>query len=147
MYFIIISLILTLYSQTYSQGDTLLINLKNGTTEKIALKEIQKIIFVNATFIEESKPVQAEVKNFPNPFSGVTTIAFETEIPGTVEVKIYDFTGNLVRKLICENCPAGENQLMWDTKNQFGETVPVGVYFYEIRANKRYTTRQMIKVY
>ena len=145
-YFIIISLVLTLYSQTYSQCDTLLIHLKNGTTEKIALNELQKIIFVNATFIDDTHPVQPELKNFPNPFSGITTIAFENETPGTVEVNIYDITGNLVRTLTCGNCPAGNNQLIWDTKNQSGNTVPGGVYYFEILGNNNRTTKQMIKV-
>ncbi len=132
-YFIIISFVLTLYSQTYSQGDTLLIHLKDDLTKKIALNEIQKIIFVNATFINDTKPVLAEVKNFPNPFSGITTIAFETETPGTVKVNIYDINGNLVRTLTCENCPAGENQLIWDTKNQSGDSVTGRVFFLKSR--------------
>ncbi len=130
-----------------AQSDTLQIKLKNGDIEKIAVTDIKLIKFENVpSGIEENWNIQAGAKNFPNPFSEGTTIEFEMENPGTVEVIIYDNGGNLIQTLTCENCPPGKNQWNWDTRNKKGETVPSGIYYYEIRTDKKTFAKQMLKV-
>ena len=130
----------------FAQGDTLVVKLKSGTVEKIAVSNIKTIKFENVTSVDENNNFSNDAKNFPNPFSEGTTIEFEIETSGNVEVIIYDNNGNQLRTLNCENCHAGRNQLNWDTKNQKGETVPSGVYYYEIRTNKKTFAKQMLKV-
>ena len=149
-YIFSIFLLFLAYSyQVIAQDDILLINLKNGPTDTIPVSQIQKIQFENITTVKDKPTGTSHLSvegNYPNPFSEGTTIEFAIESGGTVEVIIYDNSGTLIQTLTCENCTAGKNQVNWDTRNQKGEPVPSGVYYYEIRTNKKTITKQMLKV-
>ena len=66
--------------ESKAQSDTLVINLKNGNTEKIAVSQIQKIQFENVTSVKEPQTVNSNLQlsgNYPNPFAEQTNIEFE----------------------------------------------------------------------
>lgn len=135
--------------QAGAQTDTLLINLKNGSTEKIAVTDIQKIVFENVTGVEDLPEQSNNLTlkgNFPNPFSEGTTIEFEIERPGAVEIVIYDNAGEKIRKLTCTDCHAGSNQLQWDCRNEKGTRVQSGAYFYEVRFGGEVLSKKMLIV-
>ena len=65
---------------SYAQSDTLLIKLKNGTVEKIAVSQIKKIQFENVTSAVEDAASNNSLQvkgNYPNPFEENTNIEFE----------------------------------------------------------------------
>ena len=51
-------------------------------------------------------------------------------LPMNVTVKIYDFALDLVRTLIAYHPVEGDNWLEWDGKNEAGDVVANGVYYY-----------------
>jgi hypothetical protein len=130
----------------FSQGDSLVIKLKSGGVEKIAISNIQSAKFENITSVEQKNELSSNSINFPNPFSDATTIVFDLEFPENVDILIYDNEGILVRNIKCENCSSGKNQINWDTKNNLGKPVPTGVYYYEIRTKNHTFSKQIIKV-
>ena len=77
-------------------------------------------------------------QNFPNPFSSQTTIKYD--IPSLmvnmvdVEIYIYNTLGKLVRTIDEGDKSAGQFTTTWDGKNDDGEKVSSGVYFYQLRA-------------
>jgi WD40 repeat protein len=78
------------------------------------------------------------LQNFPNPFNPETWIPFALHESSEVEVRIYDATGHLVRTLqLGQKAPgiycSKEQAAYWDGKNDAGETVGSGIYFYEMR--------------
>ena len=91
--------------------------------------------FSDGIFVIESDFGEQAVYNFPNPFSPasgeVTEIAFFTRTAGSVRMKIYDISGQLVwhTELMAR---AGRNFIAWDGKNVAGATVANGVYFYAV---------------
>ena len=77
-------------------------------------------------------------QNYPNPFNNQTTIMYD--IPSLmvntvdVEILIYNTVGTLVRTLDEGDKGAGQHTSLWDGRNDDGEKVSSGVYFYQLRA-------------
>ena len=73
--------------------------------------------------------------NYPNPFNPETWISYQLAESSEVTVSIYSVDGRLVRKLNLGYQTAGVYQgkgraAYWDGRNEFGEYVASGVYFY-----------------
>lgn len=75
--------------------------------------------------------------NIPNPFSAVTSIAFELPTEQRVEMSVYDLNGDRVRQLMDQVMPAGRHQLVWAGIGDTGRPLPPGVYWIQTRAGKR----------
>jgi hypothetical protein len=76
--------------------------------------------------------VYALSQNFPNPFNPTTTIEYSIPQSGNVNLVIYNMAGQKVRTLVNENQPASYKKVVWDGKNDMGETVGAGMYFYKL---------------
>ena len=84
-------------------------------------------------------------KNFPNPFNPTTTISFS--IPQTsqfVKLAIYNLKGQKVTTLIGEVLPVGRHSVAWDGKDENGNRVSPGIYFYKMDTNNYSQTKKMI---
>ena len=87
--------------------------------------------------------------NYPNPFNPETWIPYQLAAPAEVTLTIYDMNGGTVRRLEMGHQPAGLYQsrsraLYWDGRNQGGESVASGVYFYTLKAGEFTATRKML---
>ena len=87
--------------------------------------------------------------NYPNPFNPETWIPYQLAKPVDVTLTIYSASGAVVRTLQLGNKPAGNYQsrsraAYWDGKNQNGEPVASGVYFYTLTAGDFTATRKML---
>ncbi|MBR9979287.1 MAG: hypothetical protein KFH87_14480 [Bacteroidetes bacterium] len=81
----------------------------------------------------------AEVYNYPNPFYGETSFTFlltGMEAPQEAEIKIYTVAGRLIRKVSypASSMRIGYNALKWDGRDEDGDELANGVYFYKIIA-------------
>ena len=88
-------------------------------------------------------------RNLPNPFASQTTISFA--VPNALanspaSLRVYDATGALVRTLHDGPVTAGHHVTTWDGRNETGQQVGTGVYFYELNIAKEHLTEQMIIV-
>ena len=83
-------------------------------------------------------------QNYPNPFNPSTPIAFRLVDMTRADLSIYDVRGRRVRSLIDRVLPAGEHTFVWDGKNDEGEKVGSGSYFYRLVANEEMITRRMV---
>lgn len=78
-----------------------------------------------------------EVYNYPNPFESETYFTFNltgSNLPDEFTIKVYTIAGRLIRKM---NIPPGElqfgfNKIRWDGRDQDGNSIANGVYFYKI---------------
>ena len=82
-------------------------------------------------------------QNFPNPFNPRTTIAFHLQNSGETSLKIYDINGREIRTLLRGNHAAGEHRVVWDGRNDGGNFVASGVYFYELKTEGQVSLRKM----
>ena len=87
--------------------------------------------------------------NFPNPFNPETWIPYRLAEDAFVTLTIYEQTGQAVRTLDVGHQTAAvyesrSKAIYWDGKNQVGETVASGVYFYHLSAGDFSATRKMV---
>ena len=87
--------------------------------------------------------------NYPNPFNPETWIPYQLAVPAEVTLHIFAVNGALVRTLDLGHQPAGVYQQRtrasyWDGRNQLGEPVASGVYFYRLTAGDFTATRKML---
>jgi hypothetical protein len=80
-------------------------------------------------------------QNYPNPFNPDTWIPYQLAQDANVVIRIYDSTGRLVRRLDLGYRQAGyyldrDKGVYWDGKNEAGEQIASGVYFYTIQAGE-----------
>ncbi len=71
---------------------------------------------------------------FPNPVSTQATIRFALPAAGEVQLTLYDALGRQVNELVHDTRAAGQYAINWDGRNQNGEIVSNGVYFYRLKA-------------
>ena len=79
--------------------------------------------------------------NYPNPFNPETWIPYHLAHAADVTLTVYDTKGTVVRRLELGHQPAGfytarSKAAYWDGRNDRGEQVASGVYFYQLRAGR-----------
>ena len=100
----------------------------------------------------ESLPARSELfSNYPNPFNPETWIPYQLAESTEVTVDIYAADGQLVRTLSLGHQAAGvyrsrSRAAYWDGRNDVGEYVASGIYFYALKAGEFAATRKMLIV-
>jgi hypothetical protein len=82
-------------------------------------------------------------QNYPNPFNPETEISFNLPDDGYVNLTILNILGQRVRMLVDEFQHAGHITIHWDGKDDQGQKVTSGVYFYRLDASNFTQTRKM----
>ena len=87
--------------------------------------------------------------NYPNPFNPETWIPYQLAKPADVTLTIYAVDGQVIRQLALGYQPSGVYQnrsraAYWDGKNELGEPVASGLYFYTLTAGDFSATRKML---
>ncbi len=86
-------------------------------------------------------------QNHPNPFNPSTTISFNLPSASPVSLRIYDVSGKVVRELIAgQIMETGSQQVMWNGRDDDGQMVSAGVYFYKLSAGDFSETKRMVLV-
>ncbi len=101
-------------------------------------------------------------QNHPNPFypllNGVTYFPFRIDNPSYVRVKIYNILGKLIRDIIAGNFEKGvhvginDNKTQgaksdapsWDGRDNNGNDVPSGIYFYMVKTAEYIETKKLV---
>ncbi|MFC1714933.1 FlgD immunoglobulin-like domain containing protein, partial [Candidatus Poribacteria bacterium] len=91
----------------------------------------------------------ALLQNYPNTFNPDTWIPYQLAEDVDVAIKIYDVAGRFIRVLDLGFRPAGfyttkDKAAYWDGRNEAGEQVSSGIYYYSITAGDFSATRKMI---
>lgn len=119
-------------------------------TSKSELVSYQRGIQVLEQILQTFAPKEtALLANYPNPFNPETWIPYQLAAPTDVSISIHAANGTVVRTLALGQQPAGLYQsrsraAYWDGKNEFGESVASGVYFYTLTAGDFSATRKML---
>ena len=115
-------------------------------TDATALRGIQFLQNLLATLTPKET---ALLPNYPNPFNPETWIPYQLAKAADVTLHIYAVNGRLVRTLTLGHQAAGMYQsrsraAYWDGRNEVGEPVASGVYFYTLTAGDFTATRKML---
>ena len=91
------------------------------------------------------------LQNYPNPFNPETWIPYHLSEAAPVTLAIYDPTGQRIRTLSLGVQAAGFYQsrsraTYWDGRNDLGEQVSSGVYFYQLSTPSEHQMKRMVIV-
>jgi flagellar hook assembly protein FlgD len=87
----------------------------------------------------------AVYQNVPNPFNPTTVIHYDVPAgQGKVTIRIFDVGGRLVRTLLDDPQSAGQKIVTWNGRDDGGQSVASGVYFYRMTAPGYERTRKMV---
>ena len=82
-------------------------------------------------------------QNYPNPFNPSTTISFYLPKPSHTILTIFDTEGRQVAEVLDEPMSFGKHEILWDGRNDQGNRVSTGVYFYKFQAGKKVITKKL----
>ncbi len=91
-------------------------------------------------------------QNYPNPFNSRTSIEYQVSDSGigqdgtTVHLAIHNVLGQRVKVLVDEVQAPGEYLVNWDGRNDAGQEVASGRYFYRLNAGEFSASKKMILV-
>ncbi len=110
---------------------------------KEGIENLERLL---ASLIPEETALLA---NYPNPFNPETWIPYQLAESAEVTLTIYGMNGEIVRRLAVGHKAAGMYQsrsraAYWDGRNQLGESVASGLYFYTLTAGEFTATRRML---
>jgi hypothetical protein len=95
--------------------------------------------------IEIALPTEIALRqNYPNPFNPTTTIRFELPVARSVKIVIFNMTGQAVRTLVDGDYTAGIHQIVWDAKDDAGQTAPSGIYYFRMATDGFSETKKLL---
>ncbi len=81
---------------------------------------------------------------YPNPFNPSTTISYQVEGPGQVELSIYNTRGQIVRTFSRHHATKGCFNLLFDGKDSSGNSLSSGVYHVVMSSGKQVSNQKMV---
>ena len=116
----------------------------------LADAELQKGILFLEQLLFVLIPKETELlPNYPNPFNPETWIPYRLAEDAFVTLTVYNQTGNVVRRLnvgyqVASVYESRSKAIYWDGRNEVGDRVASGVYFYTLTAGDYSATRKMV---
>ena len=131
-------------------SETLLTYLSVLQLESDGSVKYQRVIALIGEILEGTRPKQTLLlANYPNPFNPETWIPFQLANPSDVQITIYNSRGTVVRQLKLGHQLDGyytsrSRAVYWDGRNDAGEPVASGTYFYQLRTDNASLLRKMV---
>ena len=109
------------------------------------------ILFLEQLLATLAPKETALMPNYPNPFNPETWIPYQLANDALVTLSVYDQSGHFVRTLDIGRKRSGVYRdkavaAYWDGRNQNGEPVTSGTYYYQLRAGDYTAIRRMVIV-
>ena len=118
----------------------------------VTAADVKRSQILLETLIAYEIPTEtALLRNYPNPFNPETWIPYHLAAAADVHITIYDIKGAVVRQLDLGYQQAGyyanrSKAAYWDGRNESGELVASGIYFYTLKAKDFSATKRMVIV-
>jgi len=140
-------------------GDEIVVTIKDAHGTIVAKPKPYRIsaediklatLRLNITLGDIIPETTALAQNYPNPFNPETWIPYQlAKAADNVTVKIFDMKGQIVRTFYLGYKDAGiymnkDRAVYWNGKNDVGESVASGVYFYHLQAGSFVQTQRMV---
>jgi len=104
------------------------------------LRIAKKTFEIVSVYDESSQPVSFNLyQNYPNPFNPFTTIRFDIETGGKVNLEVFDILGRKVKTLISDELQSGHHELKFDASE-----LASGQYIYRLVSGDKQISRMMV---
>ncbi|MBI1924246.1 hypothetical protein HYR99_08340 [Candidatus Poribacteria bacterium] len=123
------------------------------TSIRVSIRDGQRNVWtkiVPLKVLPRPKPKDSQLlQNYPNPFNPETWIPYQLAKAAHVRISIYEPSGRLVRTLDLGHRQAGfytsrAEAAYWDGRNETGERVSSGLYFYQLQTDHFSAMRRMV---
>ena len=109
----------------------------------------QTVVFLQAILIAIQPNQTLLLANYPNPFNPETWIPYQLAENSYVRITIYDTQGAIIRLLELGYRAEGyyttrSKAAHWDGRNEVGESVASGIYFYQLETDNVSLLRKMV---
>ncbi|MBC8180847.1 T9SS type A sorting domain-containing protein [candidate division KSB1 bacterium] len=81
-------------------------------------------------------------QNYPNPFNLSTTLTFQIVRKSDVNISISDILGRKIKVFVNKNLYPGFHSINWDGRNEMGNEVSSGLYFFRFEIGELISTRK-----
>jgi hypothetical protein len=96
---------------------------------------------------EDNRPSEFSLsQNYPNPFNPETYVEFGLSKAAHVKIDIFNIVGQKVKTLVDEEMPPGRYVADWDSRDEQGNAVSSGIYFYRMQADDFSDMKKMLLV-
>jgi hypothetical protein len=122
---------------------------ENLNIDTLSVFQVVLDYLVATTGFHEQKisPDQFELGiNYPNPFNPSTAIPFTLGFGQRINLAVYDILGRKVCTLVSGWLPSGRHVYTWNGRNEFGNTVASGIYYYRLTINEHQITHKMVLI-
>jgi len=83
-------------------------------------------------------------QNYPNPFNPSTKIGYALPVNSRITLTIHGLLGQTVRILVEGNQSTGIYEVVWDGRDEAGQMMPSGIYFYTLSSERIRLTHKLI---
>ena len=114
------------------------VNYQNYISDYGNINIRSKVLFSDDLYVDKNKlkPNYITLHSaYPNPFNPMTNIRYELSSSKDVSITIYDVKGNNVKSFIRKNQGSGSHNVYWDAKNDSGDLVSAGIYFFTVKTD------------
>lgn len=119
--------------------------LGRGVIGSAAIELLLENLIVDSEDEQIPAPV-LQLSNYPNPFSGATTLSFELKSPQKVRMAIYNIRGQKLVDILDENLASGSHRIDWNGMDASGRAVSSGIYFCRLDAGGQVALKRLAVV-
>ena len=108
----------------------------------VTAEDVKRSLILLPELVAYEIPAETQLlANYPNPFNPETWIPYRLAEDAVVTLTIYDLRGHVVRTLevghqVAAVYESRSKAIYWDGRNETGEQVASGVYFYHLSAGR-----------
>lgn len=108
------------------------------------VSHVEKLDLQTSMKEEIVSPSELELEqNYPNPFNPTTHISFKIPQKSKVFLEIFNIFGKRITTLVNDELDAGKHTVEWNGRDEYGNLVASGVYFYRISNGNTSITKKM----
>jgi hypothetical protein len=114
-------------------------------TSQALTVEVSELPGTGMTNYQEILPGEFSLQqNHPNPFNPETEIIYTVPKTAQVTLTVYNLMGQPLRTLVNAKVSAGTHEVIWNAKNDAGQSVPTGIYIYLLKSGSYTEIRKML---
>ncbi len=127
-----------------------LLNPDPNATDEMMIDNVTVREVVEGTAVDDriaQIPNSFELRqNYPNPFNPLTHIEYQLEQSGSVQLDVYNQTGQWMSRLVSATQSAGSYQVTWDGMDANGNALPSGIYYARLTSETLSQTIKMLMI-
>ncbi|HPR17185.1 MAG TPA: FlgD immunoglobulin-like domain containing protein [Candidatus Cloacimonadota bacterium] len=108
--------------------------------------ELSELFTMPVSIDNQYAKVIQVVNTYPNPFVDTASLSFSLSQSCSVSLSIFNVRGQKLKSLVDESRSRGSYTVLWDGRDESGQTLPSGIYFYRFSTDYMMETGRLVLV-